>query len=352
MRVRSSVFLARRLWRVGEPIVPVTQADVAALAGVSRRTVSNVVNDFQHVSASVRDRVEEAIAQLGYTPSQAARSLRTGRSGVIQLIVPELDVPYFAELARGVLKCAEEHGLSVLISQTLDSVERETEALNGITSEYVDGTILSAASDAVLSRRPLTPVVLVGERRWNQFDHVGIDDVAGAKLATQHLIDRGRTRIAFIGADPHGQLEMASWRYRGHAEALRDAGLPVKESMSAATSGYHRADGAKAFEELLARGERLEAVFCATDLLAFGAMSVAAERGFAIPDDIAFVGFDDLDEGRFFVPSLSTISPDKEAIAKLAVEALVRRMAGGSVPAKGHEVVVPFRFIERNSTPR
>ena len=329
--------------------MPVTQKDVADVAGVSRRTVSNVINDFIHVSPDVRTRVEDAIQKLGYTPSRAAQTLRTGRSKVIQLVVPELDVPYFAELARGVLRSAEDFGFTVLISQTLDNAERELEALTGVTSDYAEGTILSASSDVVLQLPASVPVVLVGERRWDRFDHVGIDDVAAARVATDHLVEIGRRRIAFIGADPFGKLKMAAMRHDGYAQSLANAGIPEDPRLIAGTNLYHREDGARAFRELIDRGERPDAVFCATDLLAFGAMSAAAELGFSIPGDIAFVGFDNLDEGRFFIPGLSTIGPDKALVAHSAVEALVSRLSN---PAD-HEVtstVLPFEFIARGST--
>jgi len=329
--------------------VPITQKDVADVAGVSRRTVSNVVNDFIHVSPDVRKRVEDAIKQLGYTPSHAAQALRTGRSKVIQLVVPELDVPYFAELARGVLRSAEDYGFTVLISQTLDSEQRELNALTGVTSEYADGTILSASSDAVLQLPESMPVVLVGERRWDRFDHVGIDDVAAAGVATEHLVSIGRRRIAFIGADPNGQLKMAAMRHDGYAQALANSGIQEDAELIAPTTLYHREDGARAFRDLIARGQRPDAVFCATDLLAFGAMSAAAQLGMSIPDDIAFVGFDNLDEGKFFIPSLSSIAPDKLLLARTAVEALMARIDNPG-ETKGTFTTLPFEFIARGST--
>src|SRR5690606_24705194 len=181
--------------------VPVTQADVAARAGVSRRTVSNVINDYPHISSDVLKRVQDAIDELGYTPSQAARSLRTARSGVLQLVIPELDVPYFAELARSVTTEAESRGLSVLITQTSGDGARELAALTSETGEHAEGTILSAVElspNQLASRRATNPVILVGERRLPGVDHVGIDDVAAAHAATAHLLALGRRQIAFI----------------------------------------------------------------------------------------------------------------------------------------------------------
>lgn len=328
--------------------MPVTQADVAVRAGVSRRTVSNVVNDYPHVSPDVRRRVQEVIDQLGYTPSQAARSLRTGRSGVIQLVIPELDVPYFAELARSVAANAEARGLNVLITQTSGDVARELAALNSETGEHAEGTILSAVeidAESLANRTSTNPLVLVGERRLPGVDHVGIDDVAAARAATEHLFGIGRSRIAFIGADPREQLHMAGMRRRGYLEAIEGAGGRADADLIVPTSSYHRADGASAMQRLLELPEPPDAVFCATDLLAIGAMFAAHGRGLSIPDDLAVVGFDDLEEGRFYIPSLSSVSPDKALIASTAVDLIVEP----SDRPQG-DVLLPFELAARGST--
>lgn len=328
--------------------MPVTQADVAVVAGVSRRTVSNVINDYPHISPDVRRRVEEAIAELGYTPSQVARSLRTGRSGVVQLVIPELDVPYFAELARSVVASAEARGLSVLITQTSGDASRELAALNSETGEHAEGTILSAVGlepEGLANRTSSNPLVLVGERRLPGVDHVGIDDIAAARAATEHLLGLGRRRIAFIGADPRKQLNMAGMRRQGYLDAHSDAGIPIADDLVIPTSSYHRSDGARALESLLGLPEPPDAVFCATDLLAIGAMFAAHARGLRIPEDIAVVGFDDLEEGRFYIPSLSSVSPDKALIASTAVDLIAESHDG----PRG-DVLLPFEFAARGST--
>lgn len=332
----------------------VTQADVAARAGVSAKTVSNVVNNYPHVRPEVTDRVNSAITELGYTPSHAARSLRLGRSRVIQLVVPELDVPYFAELARGVIQCADERGLTVIVVQTLGDLQRERDALEGRSGDYAEGTILSplgTAASIQTHARPKAPVVLIGEPSPNHaYDHVGIDNVAGARAATEHLIDIGRRRIAFIGKQEGHQLPMADERHEGYLAALRAANLPNGEEYQKVTGAYHRADGATALRELATLQEPPDAVFCATDLLALGAMRAAYELGLEIPRDLAVVGFDDLEEGRFYVPSLTTISPDKASIARLAVERLVSQIDGSTVDGRTVDVVVPHALQRREST--
>lgn len=335
----------------------VTQADVARLAGVSQRTVSNVVNKFPHVSTEVVARVNEAIERLGYAPSQAARSLRSGRSRVIQLVIPELDVPYFAELARGVVRAAEERGFGVMVRQTGSDPQREREALAGSAAEYAEGTILSAVGpvDALLAdRRVRPPVVLIGERTGQGLvDHIGIDDVEAAAAATKHLLDAGRSRVAFVGADPGESLRMAELRLKGYRLALEAAGLPFRDQLVIRTDAYHRRHGADGMAALLDSDLRPDAVFFATDLLALGGLHCARLRGIKVPDDIAVVGFDGLEEGEYAVPTLTTVAPDKDAIAAGAVELLLKRIAARGADAGELEPthsVVPFELVVRESS--
>lgn len=337
--------------------MPVTQADIARRAGVSQRTVSNVVNGLPSVSADKLERVNAAIRELGYSPSLAARSLRVGRSGVLQLVVPELDVPYFAELARGVIKCAEDQGYAVMVRQTLGDRERERDALEGSAAEYAEGTILSAVGpveELMANREFRAPVVLIGERTgMGVVDHIGIDDIAAAAAATAHLIESGRQRVAFIGAHPDSSLRMAALRFTGYRRALESAGLAVDPDLVMQTGSYHRRDGESAMRALLDGDHAPDAVFCATDLLALGAVRVNHEKGLRIPDDIAIVGFDGLEEGRYSVPALSTIEPDKGEIARASVETLLNRIrerdAGGDRSVV-RDLQIPFSLVIRESS--
>ena len=333
--------------------MPATQLDVASIAGVSRKTVSNVVNGYPHVSADVVTRVEAAISELGYTPSRAARSLRTGRTSMIQLIIPELDVSYFAELAHWVVADADAKGLGVIISQTLGDPDREQHAIDGDLAEYADGSILSPVSSDVTTithRRTGSPIVLVGELMGEgSLTHIGIDNVVAARQATEHLIERGYSRIAFIGAQRGKTSRMAQMRLNGYRSALQAAGLIVDDDLVADTTGYHRPDGAAAMHAILDH-VRPDAVFCATDLLAMGAMRAARDRGLKVPDDIAFAGFDDIEEGRFSSPSLTTVAPDKRRIAELAVDCLIAEMSGALERPDPAELQVPFTIAVRESS--
>lgn len=317
---------------MGIPSTGASLKDVAARAGVSVKTVSNVVNGYVHVSQATRERVQQALDELNYRPNMSARNLRRARSGVIALALPDLTMPYFAELARSVIRVAEARGWTVLIDQTDGLREREQLVLDGIRAHLIDGLILSpmaiGAAD-LRARRDMTPLVLLGERVYDgPADHVAIDNVAAAGEATTHLAQIGRRRIAAIGEQPRSPSGVARLRLRGYRAALRRAGVPASPELVAAAPAFQRADGYAAMSRLLDLDEPPDAVFCFNDLLALGALRALAERGLRVPRDVAVVGVDDIEDGRYSVPTLSTITPDKEQIADLAVEALATRLAG------------------------
>ncbi|WFE32302.1 LacI family DNA-binding transcriptional regulator [Micromonospora sp. WMMD975] len=327
--------------------------DVAERAGVSVKTVSNVVNGYQHVRAATRARVEEAIAELHYRPNLSARNLRTGRTGVIALAVPELDLPYFAELARHVVAAAAQHGWTVLIDQTSGGPEQERKAASGIGDHMIDGLILSPlalTADDLASLDGL-PMVLLGERvDHGPADHIMIDNVAAAREITAHLAGLGRRRIAAIGTQRTPEGASARLRLAGYAAALAEAGIEPDDRLVASAPAWHRADGAAAMRHLLTSGVRPDAVFCFNDTLALGALRALHEAGLRVPDDVAVAGFDDIEDGRFSIPTLSTVAPDKAHIACLAVELLADRLAADR-DAPPRELVAPHRLALRESAP-
>lgn len=182
----------------------VSLKDVALRAGVSVKTVSNVVNDYPHVTPSTRRRVQQAIDELGYRPNLTARHLRKGRTGIITLAVPELGNPYFAEVAGAVIDAAARHELTVLLDHTAGLREKEVLVSQGFRSHVIDGLILSPIrleSEDLLTRPEGPPMVLLGEREYDApYDHIMIDNVGAARTAVRHLLDIGRRRIAFLGA--------------------------------------------------------------------------------------------------------------------------------------------------------
>ncbi|MFF6808045.1 substrate-binding domain-containing protein [Streptomyces sp. NPDC012616] len=333
----------------------VTLRDVAELAGVSSRTVSNVVNGYAPVAEATRVRVQQAVDKLGYRPNVLARNLAAGRSGQIAVVVPYLDTPYFAELLQGIIRAARVQGYNVLIDQTDGDAEHEKLFLSrGSQHLLFDGVIFSPlglAQSDLTERDPSLPLVVLGERVSDgSFDHVGIDDVAASLEATEHLLGLGRRRVAAIGDQPYRTGEAAQLRTRGYRLAHERAGLPVSEELVVSTPRFNRSDGATAMAHLLDDLEGPpDAVFCYSDLVALGALHTLASRGLRVPEDIAVVGYDDIEDGRYSNPPVTTVSPDKKVIAETAVERLLKRI-GSSTPVPGREIRAPHRLIPRAST--
>jgi DNA-binding LacI/PurR family transcriptional regulator len=330
-----------------------TLHDVARVAGVSFKTVSNVINNHPHVRSTTRAKVEEAIASLGYRPNLTARSLRSGHTGAITLALPQLSLPYFAELADAVIEAAAKHGLVVLIEQTGADRARELEVMASPRLKMSDGLIFSPLAmgqeDADLVKAEV-PIVLLGERIFSSgSDHVTMQNVTAARAATEHLLDLGRKRIAVVGAHEGEVIGSAGLRLRGYRDALEARGIPYDDDIVAYVVDWHRSNGAAAMHELLDRGVTFDAVFGLNDTLAQGAVRVLQEAGFHVPDDVAVIGFDDLDETRYTLPTLSTVDPGRVEIAETAIRMLMERIknSDGGPP---REIETAFRVVPREST--
>ncbi|SDO27710.1 transcriptional regulator, LacI family [Microbacterium sp. ru370.1] len=334
-----------------------TLHDVARAAGVSIKTVSNVINNYPHVRLETRERVEAAIDELQYRPNQAARSLRSGRADMIGLIVPDLRNPYFAELADDVMRAARAHGFSVLIEQFDANRDSELAALRGARRRGLDGVLYSVLSlgedDAPLLDEVGMPMVLLGERIFHSaHDHVTMRNTEAAREATAHLLASGRRRVIALGSHPGEIVGSAGLRLRGYEAALDEAGVAVDPALVVPVDRWHRVDGADAMRAVLDSGVEFDGVVAFNDSIALGAMRVMLERGIRIPDEVSLVGFDDLDETRYSLPALTTIDPGRSEIARVAVDQLVRRITGDAADEEPREVLVDFRLVERESTAR
>ncbi|MFF8035560.1 LacI family DNA-binding transcriptional regulator [Streptomyces sp. NPDC016626] len=328
--------------------------DVAARAGVSVRTVSNVVNGSAAVAEQTRLRVQQAIDELGYRPNLAARNLRAGRTGIIGLAIPELHSPYFGELAGLLVDEAQRRSWTVIIDQTRGDVEAERRLLTHGGGRVMDGLLISpwALDPAELAAAANSlPVVLLGERSpQGVADRVAVDNVAAADEATTHLLALGRRRIAAIGLQPHLSNGTAQQRAEGYRRALRRAGLAPRPEWEAEVMSLHREDGARAMTHLLDGGAAPDAVFAFSDELALGSLHVAHSRGVRVPDDLALVGFDDIEDGRYSQPSLTTVSPDKRQIAERALQCLADRIYSPSNTVPPSNLTIPHRLVVRGST--
>jgi DNA-binding LacI/PurR family transcriptional regulator len=335
-----------------------TMHDVARVAGVSIKTVSNVINDYPHVRPGTRDRVNQAIQQLDYRPNLSARGLRSGRTGVIGLAVPSLRENYFAELADSVIRAAEKRGLGVMVEQTSGQRDAELRAVSGNRPRFLDGLLFSPVSlgqDDAEALNVDSPLVLLGERIFGgPTDHVTMHNTSSAQAAVEHLLEIGRRRIALVGADLHGSDEAnsANLRLHGYLQALEHAGIDLDPQLVRPTpmSQWNRAGGAAATHAMIEDGVEFDAVFALSDTLGLGVLRALGEEGIDVPDDVAVIGFDNIDESKFSVPSLSTVDSGREEIAAIAVDRLIERI-GEKGERRPPETFKPaFRIVRREST--
>ncbi|WP_238162733.1 LacI family DNA-binding transcriptional regulator [Kribbella capetownensis] len=330
----------------------VTMRDVARHAGVSPKTVSNVMNGYPYIREETRTKVLAAIDALGYQMNISARNLKSGRTGIIGLAVPELSLPYFGELADAVIEAAEQHGLTVMIEQTGADRDRELTVINRPRGHLVDGLLyspLGLGQEDIGQLTTSAPMVLLGERIFHSpVDHVMIDNVAGTKAAVEHLLQLGRRRIAVLGVHPGEKVGTAAIRYDAYAEALTEHGVPVPEELAFSAGKWHRSTGAEATQALLASGRKFDAVLALNDTLALGAIRTLTKHGLRIPDDVAVAGFDNIDEAQYSTPTLTTVDPGRTQIARTAVDLLVRRMTGDD--SEHEEIVAPYELHTREST--
>ena len=327
---------------------------VAALAGVSRGTVSRVINDSPQVSPRAREAVRRAIDELGFVPNRAARSLVTQRTDTIALVVSESEErffgePYFAAVVRGISSALNGTGMQLLLAMAQSPSERE-QLEHYLTGQHVDGVLLvslhgmdtlpgrleSRGVPIVLNGRPLggTPVAA----------YVDADNAGGARQAVEHLAGTGRRRIATIT----GPRDMTAGldRLAGWSDGLRDAGLPASDDL-VATGDFSLDSGDMGMAALLDRCPDLDSVFAASDPMAIGAMRALRAAGRRVPDDVAVVGFDDSPSALHTEPPLTTVHQPVEAIGREMVRLLLTRIAGDEIAEP--LVVLPTHLVVRGS---
>lgn len=329
-----------------------TLLDIANRAGVSPRTVSNVVNGYVPVSDKLRLRVEQAVDDLGYRPNFMARSLRNGRTGLIALVVPEIDVPYFAELARTIIEAADALGYRVMIDQTDGQITRErTHIAKATQSTLFEGIIfspLALSSSDLAEVAGNTPFVILGEHPYEgRFDHVALDNIAAASDVIAHLHAIGRRRIAAIGQGMGPGDGTKQLRFEGYVRGLREQGLEFDPALAPQSSFTHRELGFDATIQLLESTD-FDALFCFSDLVAVGAMRALVSRGVRVPEDVAVVGWDNITEASFSNPPLTSVSPDKAQLASTTLAYLIDRMADVAIPPR--DFVVAHTLEVRESS--
>ncbi len=335
-----------------EATIAITLRDVAELAGVSIKTVSEVVNRTGRVAPATTARVEDAVVRLGYRPNLSARRLRSGRAGAIGLVVPELGSSgYFAELAELVVSRAARHGVAVLIEETGGVRERERDALLGPRRSQLDGMLLNAlrlTDDDVPGVPDDFPVVLLGERQVGALDRVAFDNAAAARLVTEHLLEVGARRILVVGGDP-SVSESAVQRLAGHRAALEAAGRPAAVRHVVTTQWDHES-GLAAIAGALAAGTDFDAVLGLNDALALGVVRGLLDAGRRTPQDVLVAGIDDIHTARFTTPRLTTVDARRPAIVERALALLLARIAGADDEG-GLVELEPSLVVRESTTP-
>jgi len=328
--------------------------DVARQAGVSVGTVSNVINRPDMVSAETRARVEAAITDLGYVRSESARQLRAGRSRVMALLVLDMGNPFFVDVARGAERVAREAGLMVMVCNSGQNPAEEAEYLAHFAEQQVLGVLLSPIdglrADVAALRRGGIPVVWVDRgAQTEEGCSVSVDDVLGGTLAMRHLIEAGHRRLVFVGGP--GELQQVRNRLTGARRALADAGLPADALSVVETERQDISSGRDAGQRLLGLADQPTAVFCANDLLALGLLQSLYAAGVRVPEDLAIVGYDDIEfAGAAAVPITSVRQPAFQ-IGRTSAELLIEESNDADVHEHQRVVYEP-ELVVRASTRR
>ncbi|MDT0232149.1 LacI family DNA-binding transcriptional regulator [Curtobacterium sp. BRB10] len=330
----------------------VSVREVAALAGVSLGTVSNVLNRPDKVAPGTVERVQSAIATLGFVRNDSARQLRAGRSSTVGLIVLDGGNPFFTDVARGAEDAAMDNGLAVLIGNSDESTDRERTYVDLFEERRVAGLLISPAGDDLSRLARLrdqgTAVVLVDRRADDEhFASVSVDDVAGGRIAVEHLAAIGRTHIAFVGG-PFGIRQVAD-RHAGALAAAQAAGIRLE---ALPTTSLSVLEGRRIGEAIQARpaAERPDAVFAANDLLAVGLEQAFIMRGtIAVPEQIAIVGYDDIAFAESAVVPLTSVRQPAQDLGRRAIELLTKQVEQGQDIDLEHVEFTP-ELVVRQST--
>lgn len=329
--------------------------DVAAAAGVSLGTVSNVLNRPERVSEATRLRVRTAMAELGFVRNESARQLRAGSSRTLAYVMLDAGNPFFTDVATGIEEAAEEQGLTVMLCNSAQRSSREQAHVELLEQQRVQGVLVTPVDpdapflDQLAARG--TPVVIVDRTRTSgDFCSVAVDDVLGGRLAVEHLLDRGHERVAFVGGpESIGQVRE---RLRGAREAWAEAGRPEQDLVVLSTREMVVAEGREAGGRLsgLPARRRPTAAFCANDLLALGLLQHAIGAGLRVPEDLAIVGYDDIDFAAAAAVPLTSVRQPRQLLGRTAA-ALVLAEAG-ETDHRHQQVLFQPELVARASTAR
>lgn len=327
-----------------------TQVDVAHRANVSQSTVSQVLNnpELTTIPEETKNKIHQAVMDLGYVPDKTAISLRTKRNFTIAVIIPDISNPFYPAFERGIQRVAEMKSYDVIVYNTDGILEKEEKNIYSATQGHVDGIIYSQFNlDAQALSQVGLPVVMLGQKQppVATLDILYVDNEKAAKTAVEYLIQKNHRRIGMIAGVEH--TPPREKRLNGYKKALIENGINVDEALIKG-GDFTEIGGYSAMQELLKITPIPSAVFCANDLMAFGAMQAIREKGLTIPTDIALVGFDDIPACKFVYPQLTTINQFAGEIGACLADMLIERIESSSeIPGRVREM--PFQLTIRAS---
>ena len=328
-----------------------TIREVAQKARVSYATVSHVINNTRFVSEDTRERVQLAMTELNFRPNAVARSLRSGRTNTIGLILPDSSNPYFAEIGCAIEEEAFKNGYSIILCNMELDPDKENLYIDVLLKKQVDGIIFVATGDQLnlldLLKSQNIPVVMIDRHLPDvEVDTITTDNQLGGYLATRHLLDLGHRCIACI-TGPSTNITPSRGRLTGYKQALEEAGIPYDEAI-VRLGDFHARTGMEITEQLLNQPSAPTAIFACNDLMALGALRAANKVGLKVPEDLSIVGFDNIDLTNFFNPPLTTISQEQFHLGIWATQTLVRRITDKNLPYL--KDILPTRLIVRESS--
>lgn len=326
---------------------------IAAELGVSITTVSKVLNNQPDIGSATRARVLRKVEQLGYRPNAVARSLSLRRTHTLGVVIPDLMHSFFVEIVAGMEPVMSARGYGLLLCSSGEDAGKERSELEMLRARQVDGIVLASAHasgntdvlEQIVRRGGALVLIDRDDHRSVKCHRVITDDEEVGRLATGHLADTGRRRIAHIGGPP---VLHARRRESGYRAVLRERGITAAPEWNV-RAGFMEADGYRAMKQLLANGSRIDAVFAANDPAAIGAMKAIWESGRHVPDDIAVVGAGDVAHGDLLRVPLTTVSWSKEELGRRAAELLLDQI-GPHPGGPFQRVVIPPRLVVRDSS--
>lgn len=330
----------------------VTIKDIARILGISPSTVSRALKDHPDISQATKDQVNRLASELKYRPNPIALSLRNRRSNVIGVVIPEIVHYFFSSVISGIEKVANEHGYSVMVSQSGENFEKEVDVCNTFIHSIIDGLLISVSKETVdyehiqKFEEEGVPVVFF-DRMIEEFetDKVLINDYEGAFQATEHLIIEGRRRIVHF-AGPENRL-ISKNRLKGYLEAHKKNGVVIDQSLVIPCDNFEKA--LVETQRIIDSGLKFDAIFTVNDFTAAGAIKTLQKNNIQIPDEISVVGFGNDYIAEMVEPSLTTVSQPGFTMGEKAMQMLINRInSEKTVPAQTE--ILPSKLIIRNST--